>query len=55
MKELYYNFCDLTGWCSPEVVSIGGILLFLSSAIILLGFIFGFFWGFFDNRLDGED
>lgn len=55
MQNFYYNFCALTGWCSPEVISIGGVLVFLTSAIIFTAFVFGFIWGFFDNTLDGDD
>lgn len=55
MRDLYSTFCNLTEWCTPEIVSLGGIFMFTSSCIVLAGFVFGFLWGFFDNTLDGEE
>jgi len=55
VRDLYSNFCSLTEWCSPEIVSLGGIIMFASASIILAGFVFGFLWGFFDNTLDGKE
>jgi hypothetical protein len=55
VRDLYATFCSLTEWCDPEIVSLGGIFMLVSSGIILAGFVFGFLWGFFDNTLDDEE
>lgn len=55
MTDIYYFICNLTSWCNPNEITLGGTLVVVLCVVMTSGFLAGIVSEIFAGDLEGGD